>query len=134
MDLLLLLLYAGFCSAIFKIFRIPKNKYTVPTAILGGFIFLGTVVFWMNYKHPYAKYAKEAFISIPMIPNVSGVVTDVPISPNVEVEAGTILYQIDKSPFEYEVARLEAKLEDSKQAVAEADIMVERAKEALKEA
>ena len=36
MDLLLLLLYAGFATAIFKIFKIPLNKYTVPTAILGG--------------------------------------------------------------------------------------------------
>ena len=32
MDLLLLLIYAGICTAIFKIFKIPLNKYTVPTA------------------------------------------------------------------------------------------------------
>ncbi|MGI9244019.1 MAG: HlyD family secretion protein, partial [Verrucomicrobiales bacterium] len=134
MDLLLLLLYAGFCTAVFKIFRIPLNKYTVPTAILGGFIFLGTLLFWMNYKHPYAKYAKEAYVSIPMIPNVSGVVTEIPVLPNVVVEEGTILYQIDKQPFENEVSRLEAKLADAKQAVIEADEMVVEARERLKEA
>ena len=36
MDLLLILTYAGLCIAIFKIFKIPLNKWTVPTAVLGG--------------------------------------------------------------------------------------------------
>jgi len=72
MDLLLLLLYAGFATAIFKIFKIPLNKYTVPTAILGGVVFLFTLLFWMNFKHPYAKYAKEVFVSIPIVPDFMG--------------------------------------------------------------
>ena len=36
MDLLLILTYTAICVAIFKIFRIPLNKWTVPTAALGG--------------------------------------------------------------------------------------------------
>ena len=40
MDLLLLLLYAGLCVVIFKVFKIPLNKWTVPTAILGGIVML----------------------------------------------------------------------------------------------
>jgi hypothetical protein len=38
MELLLMLTYAAICVAIFKIFRIPVNKWTLPTAVLGGII------------------------------------------------------------------------------------------------
>lgn len=133
MDLLLILLYAGLCTAIFKIFRIPMNKYTVPTAVLGGVVFLGTLVFWMNFKHPYAKYVKEAYVSIPVLPAVSGIVTDVPIEPNVEVEAGAVLFQIDKRPYQFEVDRLEAKLVSTRQRVKETLEMVEIAKAMVEE-
>ena len=36
MELLLILIYTAICTAVFKIFRIPVNKWTLPTAILGG--------------------------------------------------------------------------------------------------
>ena len=37
MELLMILTYAAICVAVFKIFRIPVNKWTLPTAVLGGF-------------------------------------------------------------------------------------------------
>jgi len=36
MELLLILTYTAICVAVFKIFRIPVNKWTLPTAALGG--------------------------------------------------------------------------------------------------
>lgn len=36
MDLLLILTYAAICIVIFKVFKIPLTKWTVPTAVLGG--------------------------------------------------------------------------------------------------
>lgn len=36
MDLLIILSYVAIAWAVFKIFRIPVNKWTVPTAALGG--------------------------------------------------------------------------------------------------
>ena len=44
----MVLTYTAFCYAIFKIFKIPLNKWTVPTAILGGIVMIGTVVLLMN--------------------------------------------------------------------------------------
>ena len=41
MDLLLILTYTAICVGIFKIFKIPLNKWTVPTAVLGG-VFIKT--------------------------------------------------------------------------------------------
>ena len=36
METLMLLAYAALCIVVFKVFRIPLNKWTVPTAVLGG--------------------------------------------------------------------------------------------------
>lgn len=36
MDLLLILTYAAICIVIFKVFKIPLTKWTVPTAVLGA--------------------------------------------------------------------------------------------------
>src|ERR1700730_6842148 len=36
MEILLLTIYGALCWIIFKIFRIPVNKWTLPTTVLGG--------------------------------------------------------------------------------------------------
>lgn len=55
METLLLLCYAALCIVIFKVFRIPLNKWTVPTAVLGGVILIGMLILGMNYNFPIAK-------------------------------------------------------------------------------
>ena len=50
MDLLLILTYTAICIVIFKVFKIPLNKWTVPTAVLGG-IFLVIKVFEFHAKY-----------------------------------------------------------------------------------
>ena len=37
MERLLILIYTGLCVAIFKIFRIPVNKWSLSTAALGEY-------------------------------------------------------------------------------------------------
>lgn len=45
MDLLIILTYVAFAWAMFKIFKIPVNKWTIPTAALGGiFIVSGLIL------------------------------------------------------------------------------------------
>ena len=45
MDLLIILTYVAFAWAIFKIFRIPVNQWTLATATLGGvFIVAGLIL------------------------------------------------------------------------------------------
>ncbi|RDE19129.1 HlyD family secretion protein [Motiliproteus coralliicola] len=121
MDLLLILLYAGFCVLVFKIFRIPLTKWTVPTAILGGIVLIGAMLLLMNYNHPYGKYAKEAFVTVPIIPAVSGIVVSVDAEPNRLLKQGELLFSIDPKPFELEVARLEAELVEAEQQVGQTE-------------
>ncbi len=122
MELLLMLTYAAICTAIFKIFRIPLNKWTLPTAVLGGIVMLGVLFFTMNYNHPYAENTREYFYSTPITPDVAGIVVEVPVKPNVPVKKGDVLFKLDPRPFEYDITNYEAQL-----AAAEPDL--ERAKE-----
>lgn len=91
MDLLLILTYAAFCIAIFKIFNIPLNKWTVPTAVLGGIVLIGSLLMLMNYNHPYTKFAREYFVSVPINPAVRGKVVSVEVKPNTAIKQGDIL-------------------------------------------
>lgn len=110
MDILLILTYAAICVVIFKIFRIPLNKWTVPTAILGGVVLIGLLLVVMNYNHPYSEISRQYFVTTPIISSVTGRVINVPVQDNTSVKAGDILYQIDPIPFENRVVSLNAQV------------------------
>ncbi|MGE6124267.1 HlyD family secretion protein [Aeromonas rivipollensis] len=115
MDLLLILTYTAICVGIFKIFKIPLNKWTVPTAVLGGVFIIGALITLMNYNHPYAQTARDYYVSTPVVPLVKGRVTEVPVKPNQEVKQGDVLFKIDPVRFEQKVNSLAARLDASKE-------------------
>ena len=108
MDLLLILTYSAICVTIFKVFRIPLNKWTVPTAVLGGVVLIGTLILLMNYNHPYSEVARSYFVSVPVIPVVTGRVVEVPVRTNTLLESGEVLFRIDPEPFENRLKSLKA--------------------------
>lgn len=110
MDLLIILTYVAFAWSIFKIFKIPVNKWTVPTAALGGVVLIGTLILLMNYNHPYTFLAQKAVISIPITPQVTGIVSEVTDKQNVLIEKGEILFKIDATRYQARVDRLQADL------------------------
>jgi multidrug resistance efflux pump len=127
-DILLILTYAALCITIFKVFKIPLNKWTVPTAVLGGIIIIGTLVLVMNYNHPYTNMAREFFVTTPIVPGVGGIVTSVEIEPNQLVEKGTVLFRIDPKPYEAAVRQKQALLAGSKEGVKELEQAVAAAR------
>jgi len=114
MDLLLILTYTAICIAIFKIFKIPLNKWTVPTAVLGGIFLIGTLIFVMNYNHPYSEMSREYFVTTPIVPNVTGMVIEVPVTPNKALNKGDLLFRLDPEPFQDKVDSLEARVAGAK--------------------
>ena len=125
MDLLLILTYSAVCIVIFKAFKIPLTKWTVPTAVLGGIVIIGTLIVAMNYNHPFSERSREYFITTPIVPTVSGTVIEKTAKPNTFLSKGDVLFKLDPEPFQYAVASLKAKLTS-----AEEDM--ERAKSLLK--
>jgi multidrug resistance efflux pump len=117
MELLLILTYAAICFAIFKIFRIPVNKWTLPTAVLGGIFMIGIIMLVMNYNHPYTKSARIYFATTPIMPNVKGRVIDVPVEPNAPLKEGDVLFRIDPTPYQYVVDQKKALLAEAETSV-----------------
>jgi multidrug resistance efflux pump len=110
MDLLIVLTYAAFAYAIFRIFKIPVTGFTLLTAALGGLAIVGALVLGMNYNHPFSSEARFYFHTTPIVPGVSGVVTEVPVQSGTMLKAGDILFRINPAPFENAVKAKEAAL------------------------
>jgi multidrug resistance efflux pump len=115
MDLLIILTYAAFAYGAFRLFKIPVNGFTLLTAALGGLAIVGALVLGMNYNHPFSSEARFYFNTTPIVPGVSGVVTEVPVEAGTMLKAGDILFRIDPKPFENEVKAKEAALADALQ-------------------
>lgn len=120
MDLLLILTYSSICVVIFKVFKIPLNKWTLPTAVLGGVLLIGTLIFLMNYNHPYAEIGREYVVTTPIVPAVNGTVVSVSAMPHVELKQGDVLFNIDPVPFKARVDSLTAQIELAKDDAARA--------------
>src|SRR6476469_4304017 len=103
MELLLTLTYVAICVAIFKIFRIPVNQWTLVTAALGGIFGLSLLFITMAYNHPFSTNARIYFTTVPILPSVKGRVIEVPVEDrtNQHLEAGEVLFKIDPKPYEY---------------------------------
>lgn len=110
MDLLIILTYVALAWAVFKIFRIPVNKWSVPTAALGGVFLVGALILGMNYNHPYTFTAQKAVISIPLTPQVTGIVSEVTDKQNTLIHKGEVLFKLDPTRYQARVDRLQADL------------------------
>lgn len=115
MDLLLIMTYAALCIAIFKVFKIPLNKWTVPTAVLGGVVLIGTLILLMNYNHPFTQLGNQVFSTTSVVSGVKGRVIEVPVQANQPLKQGDVLFRIDPVPFEAEVAKIEAQIKEASQ-------------------
>ena len=131
MDLLLVLTYAALCIAIFKIFNIPLNKWTVPTAVLGGVVLVGTLILLMNYNHPFSQIGNQVFSTTPVVSGVRGRVIEVPVQPNQPLQKGDVLFRIDPIPYQAEVDKLRARVKEASQGALGLESSVQEAEAAV---
>lgn len=110
METLLILTYSAVCWAIFKIFKIPVNKWSLTTVVLGGAVMMGTILAGMAFFHPASISARSYFLSTPIVSNVRGKVIEVNIEGNVPLQQGDVLCKLDPVPFQAEVDKLNAQL------------------------
>lgn len=134
METLLLLCYAALCIAIFKIFRIPLNKWTVPTAVLGGIVIIGALILGMNYNFPYTETGKQVFRTVPIVSQTRGRVTSVPVQANQMLKQGDVLFTIDPTPFQAKVDDLKAQVKAASQDALSLDSALNSARASLDKA
>jgi len=78
--------------------------------VLGGIILIGSLIFTMNYNHPFSEISREYYTTTPIIPAVSGVVIDVPVTANKLLKKGDVLFKLDPIPFQNTLNSIEANL------------------------
>jgi multidrug resistance efflux pump len=117
MELLLLSIYGSICWVVFKVFKIPLNKWSLPTAVLGGLIMMFMILLIMNYNHPFTKEARIYFYTTPVVPVVRGPVIEVPIQSNQPLKKGDVMFRIDPRPYEYALQQKRAALAEAEQVV-----------------
>lgn len=117
MAVLLLLIYAAICVAIFKILRVPLNRWSVTAAGIGGVLIVGGLLAGMNYNHPFTTDARLYFHTTPIIPQIRGRVVEVPVKPNVALKKGDPLLKIDPGPYQFVVEQKRAALAGAEQGV-----------------
>jgi len=127
MELLLILIYVSFCFAVFKIFRIPVNQWSLATAALGGIVGIALLLLIMNYNHPFTTNARIYFAVTPVLPGVKGRVIEVPVQANTALKEGDVLFRIDPKPYEYVVEQKKATLAEAEQNVKQMKASLEQA-------
>ncbi len=65
MDLLIVLTYVALAWAVFKIFRIPVNQWTLATAALGGVFLVSGLIFVDELQPPLHFYRAKGSDSDP---------------------------------------------------------------------
>ena len=66
MEGLIIAGYAAICIALFTVLRIPLNRWTVPTASIGGIVLTFALIQLLNFYHPYSGMSRQFLTSPPI--------------------------------------------------------------------
>src|SRR4029079_15976656 len=101
MELILLLVYSAIVWLIFFKFKLLPWNMTSQVIVVTIPIFALTVlILFMTIVAPSVHDVRAMNYPIPIVPRVSGQVTEVPIEPNRPIKKGDVLFKIDPVPFE----------------------------------
>src|SRR6478672_392579 len=111
MEIILLLIYSAIVWFIFfKKKWLPWNITSQVIVVTIPVICLAIIILFMNIVAPSASEVRAMNYVIPIVPRVTGQVTEVPIQPNRPIKKGDVLFKIDPVPFEAAVKAAEATL------------------------
>lgn len=102
---------------------VNTKKEKSPVKIITLTVLLISLLFLIWYvlsdrRVPYTDQAIVDGLMVPVVPKVSGYLTQIRVGLHSEIKAGDTLFQIDKRPFELAVAMAEANLDNTAQNVA----------------
>jgi multidrug resistance efflux pump len=111
MELILLIIYSVVVWLIFFKFRLlPWNITSQVIVVTIPIIALTILILFMNIVAPSSSDVRAQNYVIPIVPRVTGQVTEVPIEPNRPIKKGDVLFRIDPVPFEAAEKAAEATL------------------------
>src|SRR6266699_956454 len=111
MELILLIIYSVIVWLIFFKFKLlPWNITSQVIVVTIPIIALTILILFMNIVCPSSSDVRAQNYVIPIVPRVTGQVTEVPIEPNRPIKKGDVLFKIDPVPFEAATKAAEATL------------------------
>jgi multidrug resistance efflux pump len=115
MELILLIIYSVIVWLIFFKFKLlPWNITSQVIVVTIPIIALTILILFMNICAPSSSDVRAQNYVIPIVPRVTGQVTEVPIEPNRPIKRGDVLFKIDPVPFEAAQNAAEATLRGAK--------------------
>jgi multidrug resistance efflux pump len=115
MELILLIIYSVFVWLIFFKFKLlPWNITSQVIVVTIPIIALTVLILFMNICAPSSSDVRAQNYVIPIVPRVTGQVTEVPIEPNRPIKKGDVLFKIDPVPFEAAEKAAQATLRGAK--------------------
>ena len=128
MIAILSLIYGSFYFLFFKKFKLfAQNVRNISIFVGFGVVMIGAVVYaWWTFA-PTTFDGRVFQYVIPIVPNVQGQVIEVPIEGSVTVNKGDVLFKILPTPFQFNVDRLKAAIDQATAQKRLAEIEVARA-------
>jgi multidrug resistance efflux pump len=115
MEIILLIIYSLIVRFIFfKKKWLPWNITSQVIVVTIPVFALATLILFMNIVAPSSSDVRAQNYVIPIVPRVTGTVTEVPIEPNRPVKKGDVLFKMDPVPFQAAVKAAEATLAQNK--------------------
>src|SRR6201989_3124775 len=101
MELILLIIYSVIVWLIFFKFKLlPWNITSQVIVVTIPIIALTILILFMNICAPSSSDVRAQNYIIPIVPRITGQVTEVPIEPNRPIKKGDVLFKMDQEPFE----------------------------------
>ena len=111
MELILLIIYSTIVWFIFfKKKWLPWNITSQVIVVTIPIVVLAMIILFMNIVAPSSSDVRAMNYVIPIVPRVTGQVTEVPIEPNRPIKKGDVLFKVDPVPFEAAAKAAEATL------------------------
>lgn len=115
MEIIALILYSTIVWFIFiKKKWLPWNITSQVIVVTIPIIVLAITIFFMNIVAPSSSDVRAQNYVIPIVPRVTGTVTEVPIEPNRPIKKGDVIFKMDPVPFQLAVKAAEATLAQNK--------------------
>ncbi len=111
MEIILLGIYSYFAWLVFFKFKwLPWNIVSQVITITIPIVGLTALILFLNIVAPSSADVRVINYVVPVVPRVTGRVTEVPVEANRPIKKGDVLFKIDPVPFELDVKAAEANL------------------------
>src|SRR6185295_5956901 len=115
MEIILLIIYSAIVWFIFfKKKWLPWNITSQVIVVTIPIVALTVLVLFMNIVAPSSHDVRAMNYVVPVVPRVTGTVSEVPIEPNRPIKKGDVLFKMDPVPFELAAKAAEATLAQNK--------------------